>query len=210
MIRVAAFIDGFNLYHAVDDLNKPHYKWLDLRKVILSFIDPAIHSLEATYYFSAYATWLVDAHKRHQAFVKALEWSGVKPVMGSFKQKQRACNTCGAGWTAHEEKESDVNIAVGMVRAAYRDEYDEAFLVSGDSDIAPSLRMIKADFPLKKIKVICPPGRRHSKELSAIAHKIVRIQEVHLQRSLFPENIYDDAGNLIVARPIEYAPPIGP
>jgi len=209
MIRVAAFIDGFNLYHAVDDLNKPHYKWLDLRKVILNFLDPAIHSLEATYYFSAYATWLIDAHKRHQAYVKALEWSGVKPVMGSFKQKQRSCNTCGAGWTAHEEKESDVNLATYMVRGAYRNEYDEAFLVTGDSDLAPSVKMIKADFPERKIKVIAPPGRRHSKELSAIAHKIVRIQEIHLQRCLFPENIVDVAtGNIIVSRPAEYAPPI--
>ena len=72
MIRVAAFIDGFNLYHAVDDLGKQHHKWLDLRKVILCFLDPSRHALQGVYYFSAHATWLPDAHKRHEAYVTIL------------------------------------------------------------------------------------------------------------------------------------------
>jgi hypothetical protein len=29
-MRVACYIDGFNLYHAIDDLDKPHLKWLDV------------------------------------------------------------------------------------------------------------------------------------------------------------------------------------
>lgn len=208
MIRVAAFIDGFNLYHAVSDLRKPHFKWLDLRKVVLGFLDPQIHTLEATYYFSAYATWLIDAHKRHQSYVVALKNSGVIPVMGSFKEKQRGCNSCGAGWTGHEEKETDVNLALHMLRCAYRNEYDEAFLITGDSDIAPSVKMIKEDFPDKKIKLITPPGRRQSNELGTIAHKSVRIKDIHLERSLFPEHIIDSAnGNVIVTRPTQYSPP---
>jgi uncharacterized LabA/DUF88 family protein len=206
MIRVAAFIDGFNLYHAVSDLHKPHLKWLDLRKVLHNFLDPSIHSLDAVYYFSAYATWLADAHNRHQSYVAALEHSGVIPVMGNFKEKQRGCNKCGTGWIGHEEKESDVNLAIHMLRCAYRDEYDEAFLITGDSDIAPSVKMIKGDFPSKKIKLITPPGRWQSKELGAIADKCAKIKDIHLERSLFPEHIIDPAnGNIIVSRPVQYA-----
>lgn len=208
MIRVAAFVDGFNLYHAVDDLGKDHYKWLDIRKVILGFLDPKVHDLVAVYYFSAYATWLPDAHKRHEAFVKALEFSGVKPIMGNFKEKQRGCNACGSGWTAHEEKESDVNLALAVARGAYRNEYDEAFLITGDSDLAPAVRMVQADFPGKKFKIITPPGRRHSKELGALANKLVRIKEFHLERGLFPEFVVDDtSGKVIATRPAKYAPP---
>ncbi|APV49013.1 hypothetical protein BWI17_04545 [Betaproteobacteria bacterium GR16-43] len=206
MIRVAAFIDGFNLYHAIQDLKRPHLKWVDLRKVILCFLDPKVHDLVGVYYFSAYATWLESAHKRHQAYVKALSVSGVTPLLGNFKEKERGCNKCGAGWTAHEEKESDVNLALSMVRGAYRDEYDEAFLICGDSDIAPSVRMIKADFPKKTIKVIAPPGRRHSKELSEIADKLAKIKDVHLERSLLPETLLD-ADGAAIARPAPYAPP---
>ena len=210
MIRVSAFIDGFNVYHAVDDLGKPHLKWLDLKKVLHSFIDPNRHTLAAVYYFSAYATWLPDAYLRHQAYVKALEWSGVKPIMGAFKAKDRGCNRCGAGWTAHEEKESDVNIALYMLRGAARNEYDEAFLVTGDSDLAPAVKMIKIDFPAKRIKVIVPPGRRRSKELFLLAQKEARIKEVHLERALFPPIISDAAGNVIATRPTDYDPPAPP
>ena len=28
--RVAVYVDGFNLYHALDDLAENHLKWLDL------------------------------------------------------------------------------------------------------------------------------------------------------------------------------------
>ncbi|MFO1241201.1 MAG: hypothetical protein U1E64_12690 [Sphingomonadaceae bacterium] len=28
MRRVIVYIDGFNLYHAIDDLGQPHLKWL--------------------------------------------------------------------------------------------------------------------------------------------------------------------------------------
>jgi len=207
MMRVVAFVDGFNLYHAIDDLGKQHYKWLDIRKIVLSFLDPNLHDLVSTYYFSAYATWLPDAHRRHQVFVRALEYSGVTAIMGSFKEKRRQCKTCGSGWIAHEEKESDVNLALAIARGAYRNDYDEAFLVTGDSDLAPAIRMVQADFPTKKFKIITPPGRRHSKELGALADKLVSIKEVHLQRSLFPEFVTEDVtGKLIATRPAKYAP----
>jgi len=28
--RTIVYIDGFNFYHAVDDLGEPHLKWVDL------------------------------------------------------------------------------------------------------------------------------------------------------------------------------------
>lgn len=210
MIRVAAFVDGFNLYHAVDDLAHQHYKWLDIKKVLGEFIDPKLHQLAGVYYFSAYATWLPDAHKRHEAFVKALVHTGVTAILGKFKNKPKWCNACGAGWTGHEEKESDVNLALAITRGAYRDEYDEAFLVTGDSDIAPAVRMVQADFPKKKFKLVTPPGRRHSKELGSLANKLVRIKEFHLQRCLLPASIVEASGTVIVTRPPKYDPPPPP
>jgi hypothetical protein len=36
-MRVSAFIDGFNLYHALDSTGKHHLKWLDLRALCLAF-----------------------------------------------------------------------------------------------------------------------------------------------------------------------------
>lgn len=38
MRKVICFIDGFNLYHAIDNLNQNQLKWLDLRKLALRFV----------------------------------------------------------------------------------------------------------------------------------------------------------------------------
>ena len=87
MIRICVYIDGYNLYHAIDNLRDDKLKWLDLRKLMSNFVDPNIHSLRDIYYFSAYATWKEKAHERHRLYEQALINSGVKTIMGKFKKK---------------------------------------------------------------------------------------------------------------------------
>ena len=36
-MRVTAFVDGFNLYHAIHDTGKDHFKWVDLWQVCSTF-----------------------------------------------------------------------------------------------------------------------------------------------------------------------------
>jgi uncharacterized LabA/DUF88 family protein len=207
MIRVACFIDGFNLYHAVHDLRRNELKWLNLRKLMEHFIDPKIHEIVAIYYFSAFAEWLPAEVRRHKAYVEALKYFGVTPVMGRFKEKELSCNRCDHAWTGHEEKQSDVNIAIWMVREAFRNMYDETFLVTQDSDLAPVLEFINEMPKKRRVKIIGSPARRHSKELYQLSAKQVKIQTIHLERSLLPEEIKDAKGNVIVKRPKEYDPP---
>jgi hypothetical protein len=92
--RIQCFVDGFNLYHAVDNLKLPHLKWLNLRKMIEGFTDPNLQSVEAIFYFSAFATWRPQAHRKHQQYVEALKTVGVTPVMGRFKEKDAFCRIC--------------------------------------------------------------------------------------------------------------------
>jgi hypothetical protein len=70
MIRVSCYVDGFNLYHAVDDLQKPHLKWLDLRALAASLCRKD-EQLVKVAYFSAYATWLPASYARHREYVAA-------------------------------------------------------------------------------------------------------------------------------------------
>ena len=208
--RVACFVDGFNLYHAVDKLRRPHLKWFDLRKLVSNFIDPAVHDLQTVFYFSAFATWLPSAYARHIQLVEALKASGSTPVMGHFKEKNRECKSCGATWISHEEKETDVNIALWLLNEAYKDRFDEAFIVSRDSDLTPAVRMLLAEFPKKTVKIISPPNAGHSKEMGQLVgkKKLASIKEIHLERSLLPATIYDTDGVTVLAqRPQAYAPP---
>jgi uncharacterized LabA/DUF88 family protein len=164
----------------------------------------------AVKYFSAYATWKVAAYARHRQYVRALEAVGVTPVMGRFKEKDRECRSCGMKWLAHEEKETDVNIALHMLNAAYRDEFDHAFLLSNDSDLSPVVRMLREVFPGKRVRILTPPKRRTSKELvdAAGGMQCVRtIKESRVRKALLPASLVGDGGATI-QRPREYSPPV--
>lgn len=206
MERVAAFIDGFNLYHAIADLRQPHLKWVDLWALPETFIKRRTQRLDDVYYFSAFATWLPEALQRHRAYVRALRTTGVNVILGAFKKKQRNCRNCGHSWVGHEEKETDVNIAVAMLMEAFNNTYDHAFLVCQDSDLAPAVRRVTAELG-KQVTVIVPPGRRHSTELIQAATAKAKLKVYHLEKCLFPQQVYDAGGNLVATRPADYDPP---
>lgn len=208
MTRVVALVDGFNLYHSIDALKKPWLKWLDLWKLSDRHVLRKSERLEAVYYFSAYAYWLPQPMQRHRAYVKALEAHRVTPVLGQFKAKDRSCRKCGARWTAHEEKETDVNIAIAMLRLAHKNDFDRCLLISRDSDIAPAVRATLEDFPQKVVTVVAPPNRGHSTELvAASAGKKAKITERQLEECQLPDTVIDAGGNVVARRPAQYVKP---
>jgi uncharacterized LabA/DUF88 family protein len=209
-MRVCAYIDGFNLYHSIDGIGRHDLKWLDLRRLCEVFAPKPDHDLMSVNYFSAFATWRLEAFARHREFVHALEATGVNAVLGRFKEKDRECWKCRSAWKDHEEKETDVNIAIWLVRDAYEDRFDRALLISGDSDLSPAVRMVKVTFPHKEIRVIAPVGRPFSMDLVTVAGPTTearRMKLIHLERSLFPAEIRNAAGVLVARRPTKYDPP---
>jgi uncharacterized LabA/DUF88 family protein len=207
MKRVAVFIDGFNLHHAVDNLKKDHLKWLDLRKLARVYAPSSHYEITSVFYFSAYATWIHREHQRHKTYVEALRASGVTPILGHFNKKEASCSCCDHKWIKHEEKQSDVNLALYILNEAYKNSYDTAFIVSADSDLAPAIRMTKAAFPEKKFKILTPPTKKHCLSLVDAANtKPAYIKEIHLERCLLPEVIALDNGETVI-RPVKFDPP---
>ena len=138
MTKVISYVDGLNLYHAIDDLNRPHLKWVDLWALSQSLLRPG-QQLVAVNYFSAYATWMPARYKRHRTYVAALKTKGVSIHLANFKIKQQKCYTCSATWKSREEKETDVAIAAHLVSDALRDRFDLAILITADSDLKPAI-----------------------------------------------------------------------
>ena len=206
--RVICFVDGFNLYHALHSLNQPHLKWLDLQLLFSRLIRTKSQIITQILFFSAYPTWKPGSYSRHRLYIQALSSRGVVPVMGKFKVKPKKCLSCHATWDSHEEKETDVNLALALLDLAYKNHYDHAFLLSRDSDLAPAVRKVKENFPHKKVSIFTLYNYRHSTELLQVSdgHKTINLQ--HISTSLFPEKICDPRGNLVVARPPEYAPSV--
>ncbi len=59
--------------------------------------------------------------------------------MGRFKKKEAYCKSY---YIAREEKESDVNIATCLVSDAYDNKFDQAFLVTNNSDLLGPVRLV--------------------------------------------------------------------
>jgi uncharacterized LabA/DUF88 family protein len=213
--RVAFFVDGFNLYHAINALRVEHYKWLDLTTLANTFIDPNKMILESVHYFTSEPTHIRDRTvlARHRAYTNALQSKGVRVILGSFKKAEERCQvvTCTHSerqFTRNREKHTDVNIAIHMLQGAYENEFDIAYLISADSDLVPVVRML-TNAPLNKtIRVVAPPGTMHSKELGSIVGKknLKCIHQVTIERCLLPNSI--EFHGTMIMRPTKYDPPI--
>lgn len=206
MKKICVYIDGFNLYHAIDKLKNNRLKWLDLSHLMSEFTDPHHQIIANIYFFTALPTWKKEALSRHKAYIRALETKNIHVILGKFKTKDRFCHDCGARWQGHEEKETDVNIALYLLNGAYRDEYDEAIIISQDSDLFPAILMVKDRFPEKKVKIITPPELSHSKEMAKVvgSQNLGSIKRIHLERSLFPEVVKNAKGYVVAIRPEKY------
>lgn len=104
-------------------------------------------------------------------------------------------------YKTHEEKYTDVNIAVRLFQAAINSEYDTAIIVTGDTDLVPCLEGIRMSFPNKRIEIVFPVGRRRQ-ELESLSDFHQQISEAHLANCQFPDTVITDkTKGLSVRRP---------
>ena len=201
--RVTTYIDGLNLYHALCERCPKHHRWLDLWALSEKLIRGS-ETLTCVKYFSAYATWLPKPYATHREYVAALESRGVTAILGKFKEKDRSCRSCGSVWKGHEEKESDVNIAIHLLKDAMEDRFDRAILITADSDLCPAINMVRALQKRLQVFVATPPGMYgRARDLNPG----MEITKGRLAASLFPEIVLDSEGREVARRPSNYAPP---
>ncbi len=199
MNRVIFFVDGFNLYHALVHNRRYHkYKWLDLTRLARCYVTKE-DIIEEIYYFTALTTWSPDKMRRHKILIRALQGAGVNVVYGQFRRRDHVCRLCKGTYQTFEEKQTDVNIAIHLLKLAIQDRYDTAIIISGDSDLVPSIKAVQAIFPAKRIGVVIPIGRR-AEILKQVSDFHSKMKEKHLSSSLFPEEI-DIGGDQRLVRP---------
>ncbi|HMA67622.1 MAG TPA: NYN domain-containing protein [Desulfosalsimonadaceae bacterium] len=194
--RVSFFIDGFNIYHSLKPYDKNshqhlmHYNkylWLNFMALARQFVVKT-DLLAEVFYFTALAYWRPASEARHKTFIAALENESVKVIKGKFKEKDRFCKFCGASYKYHEEKETDVNIALYLLNEAYRNTYDKAIVVTTDTDLVPAIKMAQANFPQKRFGVLFPIDR-WSSELSSVCDFWLKIRKNVLKKCQFPEKV---------------------
>lgn len=191
MNRVITYIDGFNLYYGLRDRGWKRFYWLNLRKMSENLLRPD-QTLVRTKYFTSRVSPTrgnPNKHQRQADFIDALTTVHELDIFyGQYLSNPVECRRCGARWDAHEEKMTDVNIAIHLLQDAHDDKFDTAILISGDSDLSGPIEMIRLKFPKKRIIVAFPP-RRNSGRLKRVAHGHFIIGESKFRNALFPDTI---------------------
>lgn len=173
MSRVEVFVDGFNLYHGIRDCNASStYRkilWLDLFSFLKSYILRPGDSLDSVYYFTALPKNNKDRLRRHELYCEVLKNSGVTVIYGTYKTKDIKCQLCHQTFSTFEEKETDVNIAISILRRGVENGYDKAIIFSGDSDLAPAVENAIQMFPEKEFQILFPINRNRSNRLKKVS-----------------------------------------
>jgi uncharacterized LabA/DUF88 family protein len=206
-MRTIIYIDGFNLYYRA--LKDTKLKWLDFKSLFQKVLSDNNNIVQIKY-FTALVSGKQNPKKpiKQQSYIRALKsfipeieiYYGhflthevnvplVKPI--SNKRIVKIIKT--------EEKGSDVNIAVHLLNDAWLDNYDCAVIVSNDSDLAESMRLVREFHPQKIIGLIMPGKGHPSKELMRHANFIKRVRTGVLMKSQLPSpipgtNIYKPKG----------------
>lgn len=208
--KSAFYVDGFNLYHAINDLGEPHLKWLNLSRLAETLIPSQSERIVRIVYCTAIKTKDTGKMLRHRQYLKALKSSGVDCLEGHFTDEPRNCLDCRHSWLAPVEKQGDVNLAISLIDDGHRDIFDHAYLLSADGDQAATARLFKERFPEKKLTTVAPPGRSHSKVVLQHATARIALNYGHIERCIFPgQAVFNPDNSVAALRPVEYSPPPG-
>ncbi len=206
MSRTSYYVDGFNLYHAIKLLARPELKWLNLHALASSFLGEHDRLAEVTY-FTAMLVWSAEKCRRHRAYIDALSAYGVTVVESKFIKSNRFCRQYGRYCDFHEEKQTDVAIAVKVLRDAQCGLIERAILVTADSDQIPLVRELRKSFPTLSVEIAAPPGRmREARELCSVASHFSEISPGRLRTCLLPRNVLNERGRTIAVCPARYLP----
>jgi uncharacterized LabA/DUF88 family protein len=206
--QAIVYVDAFNLYYGA--LQGTAFKWLDLESLFDKLLPE--YKVNKIYYFTAHLQAKANprdptAPIRQKTYLKALSTlSRVEVVYGNFtvqsavaprRRKSRFLGfkmprtwSYGSGvriWKI-EEKGSDVSLGSRMTLDAARNEADLYVMVTSDSDLAPTVDMIRSETQASVAHI--PPHRSLSKRLNSCDFEFtVRISRGTLQSSQLPEKI---------------------
>lgn len=203
-MKVSFLIDGFNLYHSIEDLeNKLNVKskWLDVKTLLHSYMGSigGQAKFNGIYFFTAIRSHVQlekpQSVERHKRYISVLETTGMKTIYGGFKPKEVFCKECEKTFITYEEKKTDVAIASKIIELASKQECDVIAIVSGDTDLIPAMELAKDINPKVKIYVFFP-YRRTNDELKQYADRTYSIKPSKYKDSQFKGIVRTKTGDI--------------
>ena len=161
--KVAVFIDGSNFYFKVRGLTpkKTNFLLFDYKGLIkeLAGVGPDVQIVHAGYYVGVVrakgkSAKAQDLRAHQQQLFDQLRVQGLSVVTGFLMEHDGK----------YYEKGVDVRIAVDIVSGAFEKQYDEAVLISSDTDLLPAV--IKAQASGRAVHYV---GFSHQPSLAMIS-----------------------------------------
>ena len=193
MNRVVYLVDGFNLYHSLREAERARgraLRWLDLTALGSSLVHalPGRCEVAGIVYFSALARHMEASRPgtvaRHLRYLDALQATGVETILSQFKRRQVRCPYCGRVRDRWEEKQTDVGIAVRLMKLASAHTCERVLVVSGDTDLVPAISEARSTWPTRI--GVAFPARRANAQLRAVADWTVNLDAGSYARHQFP------------------------
>lgn len=195
--RTIVYIDGFNFYYGA--IKGTQYKWLDPVKLFQSVLGSQNKLVKIKYFTARVQPTLndPDVNIRQDTYLRALQAHCpiVELYYGHFLRHKISMENANPPPSSvqvwkNEEKGSDVNLALHVLNDAWLDSYDCAVIVSNDSDLADSLRLVKEQH--KKVIGLVTPGapiRKTSRQLEKYADFVKPIRTWALKTSQLPSPV---------------------
>ena len=200
------YIDGFNLYFL--SLKNTNYKWLDVKK-LCSFYFPN-NNIQNIKYFTADIKARLnepDKHIRQQIYLRALKTiPEIEIIKGYYQEKEKKLPLIINGKVAikngkvktvkvlkSEEKGSDVNLASYLLKDAYEKNFDEAIIVSNDSDLMVPITIVIKELMIP-VHILNPDKNSKSDVFKKVANSTRKIQNKRLKKALFDNRLEDSIG----------------
>jgi len=183
--RVNVYIDGFNFYYGLKSKYWKKYYWLDIVAFYELFMKEG-QILNKVYYFTA-VPFDTGQRKRQSLFLTAnRDNPKFEVVYGKFLKKE--IHHKGNIIHTFEEKQTDVNIAVNLIRNVVLNNCETSIIVSADSDLVPPINLVKELNTKHKLFFHFPP-KRHSVNLQQLSDGIINLEryESRFKKCLLPD-----------------------
>lgn len=209
-MKTIAYVDGFNLYFRLLRQNR-NLRWLDLEAFITANLPPTSELMRINYYTARVKGRIdADAPRKQQLYLKALSSSPlIRTHFGNFQIDEKWAGlihppeflpplTLSQPWPdtvkvrKAEEKGSDVNLAAHLVQDAYTEQFDQAIILTNDTDLVEPVRIVVQDVG-KPVGLLAPlnnPARSLKNTASWVRH----LKTSDAERCQFPDKVIDHKG----------------
>ncbi|EJC77950.1 Protein of unknown function DUF88 [Rhizobium leguminosarum bv. trifolii WSM2012] len=213
-MRAIFYIDGFNFYHARLRKNR-QFRWLNVHALAqaLATADDPNTTIDLVNFYTAYVSGKIDpaAVGKQQAYLAALKSTGAIAIhSGNFTISNRwvklvhppMAKPDGYVWpqpypefvyvATPQEKGTDVKLGVHLVRDAFQNAFDVAYVLTNDTDLVEPIRIATEDLG-KTVVVVAPvlPQQANrpvpAPSLTKVASKVAYITDADLAAAQFAD-----------------------